>query len=57
VSLAWNDLDGTLPSELGNLGNLKRLNMCKCIELIFHQSLMEFVWVFVVLLEEGMIQF
>ena len=48
-----NNLDGTLPSELGNLSNLKLLYLGKYLEFVFHKSLMEFVWVCVVLLEEG----
>ena len=55
--LAWNNLNGTLPSELGSLKNLKRLGLCKCLELVFHPSLMEFVWGFVELMEEGLNQF
>jgi len=52
--LVDNNLDGTLPSELGNLRNLKRLSLGKCLELVIDKPLMEFVWVFVVLLEEGL---
>jgi len=52
-----NNLYGTLPSELGNLSELKQLWLCKCPESVFHKSLMEFVWVFVVLLEEGLNRF
>ena len=55
--LAWNNLNGVLTSELGNLSNLKGLYLGKCFELVFHKSLMEFVWVFVVLLEEGLNRF
>jgi len=51
-----NDLNGTMPSELGNLSNLKKLSLGKCLELVFHSSLMEFVRVFVVLLEVGLIE-
>jgi len=52
-----NNLNGMLPSEFGNLSNLKKLYLSKCLELVFHKSLMEFVWVFVVLLEEGLNRF
>jgi len=52
-----NNLNGTLPSELGNLTSLKEFWMCKCPELVFHKPLMEFVWVFVVQLEEGLNRF
>jgi len=55
--LDWNNLNGTLPSELGNLSKLKMLILGKCLELVFYQSLMEFVWVFVMLLEEGFNRF
>jgi len=51
--LGGNNLIGTLPSELGNLSKLKEIWLRKCLELVFHKPLMEFVWVFVVLLEEG----
>ena len=51
--LGINNLDGTLPSELGNLSNLKQLYLGKCLELVFDKPWMEFVWVFVVLLEEN----
>jgi len=53
----YNNLNGALPSELGDLSNLKNLFLRKCLELVFHKSLMEFVWVFVVLLEEGLNRF
>jgi len=33
--LGFNNLDGTLPSELGNLSNLKQLYLGKCLELVF----------------------
>jgi len=42
---------------LGNLSNLKQLWLGECLELVFHKPLMEFVWVFVVLLEEGLNRF
>ena len=32
-----NNLNGTLPSELGNLSNLRDLRLRKCLELVFHQ--------------------
>jgi len=52
-----NNLDGNLPSEFGNLSNLKAIWLGKCLEWVFHKPLMEFVWVFVVLLEEGLNRF
>jgi len=52
-----NNLSGVLPSELGNLIILKEIWLGKCLELVFQKSLMEFVWVFVVLLEEGLNRF
>ena len=52
-----NNLNGALPSELGNLSNLKEIWLGKCPELVFHSSYLEFVWVFVVLLEEGLNRF
>ena len=55
--LAYNNLNGTLPSELGSLGNLKWLGLGKCLELVFHHTFFKFVWVFVVLLEEGLNRF
>jgi len=55
--LGSNNLNGTLQSELGNLSNLKELHLSKCLELVFHKSLMEFVWEFVVMLEEGLNRF
>ena len=37
-ALAMNDsLNGTLPSEVGNLKNLKELVLCKWFDLVFHQ--------------------
>jgi len=47
-----NNLNGSLPPELGNLSEFKSLYLSKFLELVFHKSIMEFVLVFVVLLEE-----
>jgi len=56
--LGDNNLNGTLPSELGLLRNLrKELWLGKFFELVFHLSLLEFVWAFVVLLEVGLNRF
>jgi len=52
--LGSNNLSGELPSEFGNLIKLVTLDLGKCLEFVFHQSFLEFVWVFVVLLKEGL---
>ena len=41
-ALVRNNLKGTLPSELGNLKNLKDLRLRKCFDLVFHQCFWSF---------------